>query len=367
MGNSLDFAKSNYKYIFLITGAMALIALLEDLPYSYYQILRWIICIVSLTSFFIQYNYNKIRDEITASSIVLYILYVFVHFVSIIFLDDGVLVLLLVNFGLLLLLSLADRQAYLLAFCSLIIAIIFNPIIPFHSDDAYLWKFIDCITGLWFVFCYVGQDLYYKKIVVKFLYKEKLKDAQEIFKSCTEDAEMGDIDAMFKLAKIYSLAGTFSAMARGSCINNQDLIGRLDESIKWLKRIAAEFTNVDARIASQGAMTPMLASEKKKDIEHQCTFAMLWLGEIYQYGYYYSSTSGVNAFGLHPRSNYLSVFHEYFFEYERHWSYWLRRGRIDENLKDSLKWYKQAADLGNEQAVKAYTAYLIELHKKYGR
>lgn len=90
---------NSYKNWFLALSLMTLVALLE-LPYFYYQLLRWVVC---LGSTIICYKLNERNQKVDWSLVV--------------------------------------------------ISIIFNPIAPFYFG-VFLWKFIDLITGLWFVFLY---------------------------------------------------------------------------------------------------------------------------------------------------------------------------------------------------------------------
>jgi TPR repeat protein len=393
-----NWIKNNYKHVLLIAGLMILFAwLIDDLSDSYYKVLRWTVFLASVSSFSIQCR------KIGGQSIRRYIFCAILFFFSWLSLElarayfpygDNLLLIFAWAVNLLIFPALLSSTPHLGLGVWLCIAIIFNPLISFDFDSSW-WELMNpfsfsyslssisifetfpyliCFSiawiGLWFISWYLRQSFHCKKLLVTLTnkrkvensshYKNEFKYAQEIFKSSIEDAELGYVKAMFRLAEIYSYPGTFWAMVRGSCDNDQDLTGRLDESIKWLKRAAAEFANVDAKIAKEFFSPAFncqeiyfdVIEERKKNAENECSIAMFALGTVYEYGYL--DTSHL-FFSCYPRmckltecmksGDYLSH------DRELYWTYWLQPEYLAPNLNEAFKWYKKAAELGHFQSM----------------
>lgn len=273
---------------------MLLIGMSEDLPYSYYQCLRWVVCLVSVALFFIQYNHKSIdaTNCLFLSPMAGYALFIVdLVLLPYLFLDGGVLVVLFFNFCTLIFLIILYRDGKLrgaLILCWLIIAVIFNPFIPFQAEESE-WKIIDFVTGLCFIVSYAWNDLYCRKLLITSLSKKKLKYAQVQFNSYRSKAELSSaeihnltyyIDNVCYLAYLYQLPGTFYAMARGWCTNEQDVGGNSKEFIKSLEKIA-EIINSDSTFVE-----PRLAKNNREDYQSKCTEVMYLLGYIYEHGYY---------------------------------------------------------------------------------
>ena len=380
----LNFVKNNYKHVLLIAGLMILCAwLIDDLSDSYYKVLRWTVFLASVSSFSIQCH------KIGGQSIRRYTFCAILFFFSWLLLElarayfpygDNLLSIFAWAVNLLIFPALLSSSPHLGLGVWLCIAIIFNPLISFDFDSSW-WELMNpfsyslssisifetfpyliCFSiawiGLWFISWYLRQSFHCKKLLVTLTNKKKVENsshyenefkyAQEIFKSSIEDAELGYVKAMFRLAEIYSYPGTFWAMVRGSCDNEQDLTGRLDESIKWLKRAAAEFANVDAKIA-KGFISP--AFNGKKIAENECSIAMFALGTVYEYGYldtfhlFFSYRDMCNLTQCMKSGDYLSH------DRELYWTYWLKPEYLAPNLNEAFKWYKKAAEVGHRDAM----------------
>ena len=341
---------------------MLLIGMSEDLPYSYYQCLRWVVCLVSVALFFIQYNH---RIPVSGDSVsVGFILYIVVYInlilaVPLLFVDNGVPLALFINFcGFLFATLFGDcnqkENRVSLSMGCLIIAVIFNPLIPVHTTE-FFWKVIDFVIGLWFISYYASNDLYSRKLLITLLYKKTLKEAQEEFNSFRAVAELSlmeinynlidYIDDMCYLASLYARPGTFNAMMRGACANEQDISANSKEFLKSLER-ATEVSNSDSRFVE--ARVPEIYREKYKS---KYTDLMYLLGHIHERGYHL----GCNVYDLPSSCSYLSKIFRGGGHYLWSWEYWsnygFQVGRIDKNPAKAHEWYKKAAELGHLQSM----------------
>lgn len=362
----LSWIKNNYKYIFLITGLMLLIGMFEDIPYSYYQCLKWMVCLVSVALFFIQYNHriSVSGDSVSSGFIVYIVVYVnLILAVPLLFVDNGVPLVLFINFCGFLLATVSDhcnqeenRVSWIM--CWLIIAVLFNPLIPVHTTE-FFWKVIDFVIGLWFISYYASNDLYCRKLLIRLLYKKKLKEAQEEFNSFRAVAELSlmeiynliyYIDDMCYLASLYARPGTFNAMMRGRCTNEQDISGNSKEFLNSLER-AAEISNNDSMFVEA-----RVAEIYKEQYKSKYTDVMYLLGHIHERGYhlgcdFYHLPNSLN----HRSYSYLSEIFRGGGRYLWRWEYWsnygLQIGRIDKNLDKAHEWYKKAAELDHPEAM----------------